>query len=345
MANLRDKLRGEPETPARSSKSPKAAKPMKTGKGGKAPARPQTKSEPAAGPLASLKGLDVNRRLLFASIGIAVLAGLLTLTYLTDISGNIFAGAEKVKVYVATQQLGARQQLDGEMVEVKELPRALLPEGYLAGDQEIAGKITYAPVAKGEILHALRVGGATESTGVAPKLLPTQRGFMFTIDDANGVALVKPDDYVDLTATVQTPDGVLSTEVVQRVRILSIGNRMNPGDAVDAYSNLLTLAVPANKVALLQALKEQGNLGVSLREAGDTTITPPRVSEADLVRYVLGRVRQPAAPRPVVHVQPAQPRTVYVVRPQPRPRPVPVRTAAPRGGIEVYNGTQLIHKK
>ena len=81
------------------------------------------------------------------------------------------------------------------------------------------------------------------------------------------------------------------------------------------YGELITLAVPAEKVALLAALKQQGNLSMSLRAPGDESVTPPEVAEADLMRYVLGTIPK-AAPvvKPVVQ-QPVRP----VQRPQPRP--------------------------
>lgn len=332
MANLRDKLREQPpEKPARTG----AKGSVKTKK------RPTKKEAPKS----LLAGMDVNRKLLLASVGIALLAGLLAVTYLSDLEDGIAGKAEKVSVFVPVEDLPARKQIDESMIEARKFPKGLLPAGAITDAKELVGKITLAPVVKGEVLHKKRVGDASAATGISPKLLANERGFLYVPEGASDIALVKPDDYVDLTATIQTDSGYLSTKVAQRVRVLSVGNRFSNASAESSgeagtYGDLLTLAVPANKVALLAALKEQGNLSLSLREQGDTSVTPPEIPEAELVRYVMGRIPKPQ-PRPV------QPRVIVKERPvivheRPRPRPKPVQ---PKPGIEVYSGTTLIHKK
>ncbi|HEY9856461.1 MAG TPA: Flp pilus assembly protein CpaB [Stenomitos sp.] len=335
MANLRDKLREQPpEKPARAGS-----------KGTVKKKRPAKKEAPKS----LLGGMDVNRKLLFAALGIAVVAGFLAVTYLSDLEDSIGGKAEKVSVFVPTEDLPARKQITESMIEARKFPKGLLPEGAITDQKELIGKITLAPVVKGEVLHKKRIGEASAETGVAPKLQPNERGFLYVPEGASDIALVKPDDYVDLTATIQTDHGYLSTKIAQRVRVLSVGNRFNnaptenTGEA-GAYGDLLTLAVPSNKVALLAALKEQGNLSLSLREQGDTSVTPPEIPEADLVRYVMGRIPQPQAPRPV------QPKVIVKERPvivhdRPKPQPPRPQPVQPKPGIEVYSGTTLIHKK
>lgn len=336
MANLRDKLRGQP--------------PEKPGKGSKGVAKravkPGSRPPVKAAPRASLFGdLDVNRKLLFAALGIAALAGVLAVTYLSDVSDGIMAGGQKVKVYVAVSNLPARKQLDDGMVELRAVPKALLPAGALTDEKDVIGKILLAPVVKGEILHDQRVSDASNATGVAPKLKTNERGFLFVPEGAHDIALVKPDDTVDLTATIQTGNGYLSTKVVQRVRVLSVGNRFSataPGGEEGNFGDLLTLAVPADKVALLTALKEQGNLSLSLREQGDTTITAPEISLQDLERTVMGHIPRPEPKPAPVRVAPAKTVVIRVPTKVYQPRPA---TPAPKPGIDVYSGTTLIHKK
>jgi|GEM_PF-1007289 Flp pilus assembly protein CpaB len=349
MANLRDKLRGQPEKPSGkgSPKNAKVAPKAKPKKGAKAA------PEPTPG---LLSGLDVNRKLLLASGGIALVAGLVAISYLSDLKSGIAGSGQKVKVYVVSQGLPARKQLTADMVSTVEIPRVFLPDGALTDEKDVVGKITLAPVAKGEILSKVRVSDASQETGVTPKLHPNERGFLFQPNGANDIALVKPDDYVDLTATIQTQSGgLLSTKVAQRVRVLSIGNRFSsatPAEGTETYGDLLTLAVPADKVALLAALKQQGNLTIALREQGDTTITPPEIPEKDLVRYVMGHIPPPQ--QPVQHV--VRPVVVHpVVAPHPHvehPHPVVVHHPKPvdpppqhTTGVDVYVGTTQVHKK
>lgn len=336
MANLRDKLREQPpEKPARTG----AKGAVKTRK------RPAAKKE---APKSLFAGMDVNRKLLFASLGIAVVAGLLAVTYLSDLEDGIAGKGEKIEVFVPVQDLPARKQIDESMLEARKFPKGLLPEGAITDQKQLLGKITLAPVVKGEVLHKKRIGEASAETGVAPKLKPNERGFLYVPEGASDIALVKPDDYVDLTATIQTESGYLSTKVAQRVRVLSVGNRFSNEtpqntEGAGAYGDLLTLAVPGNKVALLAALKEQGNLSLSLREQGDTSVTPPEIAEAELVRYVMGRIPKeqprPVQPKVIVRERPV------VVHERPKPQPPRPRPADPKPGIDVYSGTTLIHKK
>lgn len=331
MDNLRNKLRDRAtveEAPVK-SRRPAAAK---KGRG-----KPRRAAEDGAGK--GLGGLDVNRKLLFTALGIAALASLIAVTYLGDLSEGILDGGTKVEVYVPTENIPARRQLDDSMVELKAFPKALLPEGALSEEKDVIGKVTLAPVVKGEVLHAKRLSAANAVTGLAPKLKPNERGFLFVPEGANDLALVKPDDKVDLTATIQTPSGFLSTKIVQKARVMSVGNQFSNQTAAKSedeeteasasrYGELVTLAVPAEKIALLAALKQQGNLSMSLRAPGDESETAPEVSEADLARYVLGTIPRAAAPKPVVPAP--KPKPVVQARPRPvTPRPTP-KPVAPK---------------
>ncbi len=333
MDNLRNKLR------ERTSEEDAPAKPRRAPAGKKGRGKPRRPAEDAGNK--GIAGLDVNRKLLFTALGIAAVASLIAVSYLGDLSEGILDGGTKVEVYVPIDNIPARRQIDDTMVELKKFPKALLPEGALTEEKDVIGKVTMAPVVKGEVLHAKRLSAANAITGVAPKLKPNERGFLFVPDGANDIALVKPDDKVDLTATIQTPNGFLSTKVVQKARVMSVGNQFSNRPAptgeegeseasASRYGELVTLAVPAEKVALLAALKQQGNLSMSLRSPGDESVTPPEVAEADLARYVLGSVPK-AAPvvRPVVQQPKPVQRPVY--RPvQPRPKPVQPKPVQPK---------------
>jgi pilus assembly protein CpaB len=332
--NLRNKLRDRASVEDAPVKARRA--PAKKGRG-----KPRRPAEDSAGK--GIGGLDVNRKLLFTAIGIAALASLIAVTYLGDLSEGILDGGTKVEVYVPTEDIPARRQIDGSMVELKAFPKALLPAGALTEEKDVIGKVALAPVVKGEVLHAKRLSAANAITGLAPKLKPNERGFLFVPEGANDIALVKPDDKVDLTATIQTPSGYLSTKIVQKARVMSVGNQFSnqaapkteDGEseaAASRYGELVTLAVPAGKISLLAALKQQGNLSMSLRAPGDESETPPEVSEADLARYVLGTIPRAAAPKPVT--PPPQPRPVQVrprpAAPPPQPKPVVPKPQLPQ---------------
>ncbi|MBM3270544.1 MAG: Flp pilus assembly protein CpaB, partial [Candidatus Sericytochromatia bacterium] len=303
MADLRDKLRAREQGPASAGKS---AKPRNAAV---RKADPPIKAKTAAMSVLT----DVNRRLLFAAAGIAGLAGLVAVMYLSDLAAGITGEGAKVPVWTVKKALPARHQLTEADLAVKQVPKALLAEGFLKEGDPAVGQITLAPMARGEVVLQVRVAKAGALTGIAPKLQPSERGFVYIPDGLQDVPLVKPEDTVDLIATLPEPgtERVISTPVLQKVRVLSVGDRFTneSTDSAPIGNAAITLAVPAAKVSLLSILKQAGNLHFALRAPGDTADSPTRISEADIERMVMGHVPRPAAPRAA-----AAPRSRPVVR-------------------------------
>ena len=345
MADLRDKIR------AREGKGSGGSAAKSRGPAGRR-SEPTVKAQSA--PKAS--ALDVNRKLLFAAAGIAALAGLVAVMYLSDLAWGIAGEGAKVSVWTVKEGLPARHQLTEDDLEVKEIPKAFLAEGYLKKDDTAVGQITRTALVKGEVVLAARVGKPGGEFGAAPMLRANERGFVYVPDGLQEVPLVKPDDTVDLIATLPEPgtQRVISTPVLQKVRVLSVGDRFTneSTDSAPIGNSAISLAVPSGKITLLTILKQAGNLNFALRAPGDTSESPSRIPESELERLVMGQVPRAVAPRPVAVYQPrprpaARPRVVYE-RPAPRPvavqpRPVqvqprPVQQRPPQ--IEIYNGSQ-----
>lgn len=328
MTDLRDKIRSRESPKKPSSKRPLAP----------------TKSLPSA-----FGALDVNKKLLVAAGGIAALAALVAVTYLSDLSAGIAGQGAKVAVFTAKENLPARHLIEEADLEIKEIPKAFLAEGYFGKDQPLPGKVTIAPLAKGEIVLALRVSIPGALTGIAPKLRNNERGFVYLPDGLQEVPLVKPDDTIDLIATLPEPgtQRLISTPVLQHVRVLAVGDRFSneATESVSAGNAAITLAVPAARVTLLTVLKQAGNLHFSLRAVGDVADSPQRITDAELERMVMGQIARPVYRAPAAAPRPAAP--VYHPRPRPAARPQPYRPvqAAPRPQkpqprVEIYNGSQ-----
>lgn len=323
MANLRDKLRDR-QPPRKGSN------------------RGRSKAAPAPGP-----GLEYNPRLLMIAAGIAGLAALLAVFYLLDISAGIAGRGAKKEVWVTRQALAARHQITAADVKERAVPLNFLADGYLPKDDSPVGKVTLAPLARGEILLEVHVADAGQATGVTPMLKADERGFVLVPSTSQDAPLVKPDDRVDLIATLPESGNsrqMISTQVLQRVRVLSVGDRMSSDASASgdpqANGGALTLAVPADKVALLTILKQEGNLHIDLRAPGDDTIVTPAIPESQIAALVMGQI-----PRPKPHIQapPPRPRVItqyvtHVIKVR-APRPV-VRPRPRQPTIQIYNGTQ-----
>ncbi|HBN09748.1 MAG TPA: Flp pilus assembly protein CpaB [Cyanobacteria bacterium UBA8530] len=311
--------------------------------------RRKKKLKPKAKKETVIAGLDVNRKMLIAALSIAGIASLLAITYLSSAGDKIMAGAAKIDVVVPAKDIPARTQISEGMLEVRSMPQGFLPKGYLGKKDDVVGKVALTNLVKEEVLLDIRVSPPSAMTGIAPKLLPNERAFILDLGEASELALIKPDDHLDLIANISDPtEKLISTPILQMVRVLSVGDRFstmaspNPRDE-GLGSGTLTLGIPASKVPLMTVLKKQGKLSVALRPLGDVEIRPPEIPEAEIVRLVMGRVPPKTVVRPIV----AQPTVVYRPQPtrtriirvlQPRPQPIAKPKPKPHVGIEVFKG-------
>jgi Flp pilus assembly protein CpaB len=350
MADLRDKIRAREGTPEAKSSGKAGGKAGGKAKASSRRGEAEVKNLDSSGP-----ALDVNRKLLFAAAGVAALAGLVAVMFLSDKTAEIAGKGAKVSVWTVRETLPARHELTEDDLVAREIPKAFLNDGYMAEDTPAVGLITLSPIAKGEVLNGIRIGKASGLTGIAPKLRANQRGFVYVPNGLQEVPLVKPDDMVDLIAALPEPgtERIISTTVLQKVRVMSVGDRFTneATDSAPMGNSAISLAVPAHKVALLTILQQAGNLHFSLRAPGDTSDSPVRISEAEIERLVMGHVPRPPRPQAAA----PQPRVRQVVRtqfverraPAPRPAYVAPRQAAPPPQpaprprqIEIYTGSQ-----
>lgn len=342
MSDLRAKLRRpEGDEPADAGASASGGKALRRSKAPAARGGRQAKASARPG---ILEGLDVNRRLLLAAGGLAAVAALLAVTYLSDASARIAGAGAKVKVWVVARDLPARHALAEGDVEEREVPAVYLAGPHVTADKTVLGRVTTTPLWPGEVLLEGRAVPAGAATGVTPRIGRGERGFIYVPDGLQDVPLVRPDDRVDLVATVPEAEGsgrLVSRPVVHGARVIGVGDRFTAEatESATGPSGAITLAVPQGRVQLLAVLAEAGRLHFILRAAGDTGAgAQPDIRE--LERLVLGQVSRPTAPRP------APPRTVVrVVRaPAPAPRVVRVQAPAPRPPVrraptvEIYNG-------
>lgn len=280
------------------------------------------------------KGSEIDRRFLLGAAACAGLASLLAVSYLSQAGGRLVAAGSLVTVLVPTHDVAARIRLTADDVTQRRIPRSYLPHDVLMVPQEAVGKVALVPLEQGEVLMPGLLSDPGPATGIAPKLDPGERGFLLDGTDADSLALIKPDDHVDLIATVPEPGDsrLIPATVLQDVRVLSVGDRMSP-DAPPSGNSTLTLAVPADKIGLLTVLKQQRILHVALRSLGDDTRTSSAISPSEVEQMVLGSLPTPTPiPQPV-----ETPRVVIIHEPVYRTHPHPHHTQSPQE-IEVITG-------
>lgn len=244
--------------------------------------------------------LEVNRKMLMISLGIAALASFLSMAYLKGIAEPLRSKSRLIKVVALTQDVPARTQLTEKMLTIKEIPADYLPDGTLEykPNLELLGQVTLTSLYKGEILHSKRISLPTTDTGITTVIPDAHRAITIRTDNAS---LIQPStserkEYVDVLATIPDPNPVrrgklITIPLLQRVMVLAVGDHLTPGDqqASAAPSNHITLAVPEDRVSVMVTLGEKGNFKVIPRAPEDTSTIREKYTIQEIEDALQGR--------------------------------------------------------
>lgn len=204
-----------------------------------------------------------------------------------------------VSVVVATQDVPIDTLLEAKMVEVQEVPEKFVQPYAAKTPSDVAGKMTSAPLAKGEqiLLNKLRRPEEMIRTTTLSSVMPKgKRAITIGVDTLTGVGgFVQPGDTVDILWTLNVPGPkeqgpqVVTLTLFQGIPVLATGPRMTPsrppaateeaktsGDKLEKPFTV-TLALSPQETALLSFARQQGALQLSLRSSREEE---PRVAVA-----------------------------------------------------------------
>jgi Flp pilus assembly protein CpaB len=143
------------------------------------------------------------------AVGLAVVAALLTVFYVSNYKKSVNSGAETVTVLVAARDIPigllGSQVISEKMLATKEIPRQAAVAGSISRPEEISGLIATQPTYIGEQVSARRFGPLSEA-GVRTQLKGTYRAMQFK-GDPNQIlsGVLRPGDHVDVVASVPWP--------------------------------------------------------------------------------------------------------------------------------------------
>ncbi|MGV3522843.1 MAG: Flp pilus assembly protein CpaB [Candidatus Sericytochromatia bacterium] len=282
--------------------------------------------------LKRFKHLEVNRKMLLVSLGVAALASFLSMAYLKGIAEPLKGKSKMVKVITLTQDVPARTELTEKMLEIKEVPVAYLPEGVLEyqPNLKLLGQVTLTGLYKGEVIHTKRISLPNQETGITTVIPEGHRAMTIR---TNNAGLINPStrdrkEYIDLMATIPDPNPVrrgrvITLPMLQRAMVLAVGNQLSTSQADGASAapsggsgnTTITLAVPEDRVSLMVMLEEKGDFKVIPRSPDDTSTLPEKYTVQEIEDALQGKFEAvPAAsestpePAPAVEaVAPAAP--------------------------------------
>lgn len=202
-------------------------------------------------------------------------------------------------VVVALQPIRARSAITIDAIGVKDWPEAALPPGaqFFEKTEEITNTLALIDIYPGQIILKPMVidkkqAGEIGTRSNAAFVIPTGKVAMaFGISEITGVAgALQAGDYVDVlltlqasslpTQTVRAGTTVAGTEglpvtqlMLQNVLVLQVGNwTSGTGQGQGDPATSITLALDRQDALALKAAREQGEIDLVLRRAGDTQI-------------------------------------------------------------------------
>ena len=253
------------------------------------------------------KQLEVNRKMLIVSLGVAALASFLSMAYLKGIAEPLKGQSRMVKVVTLAQDVPARTELSEKMLEIKDVPAAYIPEGALEykPNLQLLGQVTTTALYKGEILHSQRISLPNQEAGITTVIPAKHRAMTVR---TNNAALIHPStrdrkEYIDLIASIPDPNPVrqgklITYPILQRALVLAVGNQLSDSErnASSAPSTTITLAVPEERVNLMVMLEEKGDFKVIPRSPDDESILPEKYTITEIEDAMQGRFEAAAPP-------------------------------------------------
>ena len=235
------------------------------------------------------------------------------------------------QVVVAKVNIPPRTRIQESMLQLKQLPVEMVPEGSITSFKDILDVQVKVSIFAGDILTIQKVFAEKNDEGFIATIPLDCRAISISVNDITGVAgFAKPGDYVDLLLVEKSQYSATTNVLLQNVQLLSINKDMT-GTTVLSDGNvtsttainnptIATFALHPEDVLKLVSASKLGEIYMSLRPS------KPHNMYTGEVEYTIESIN---APRP---------------EPQPEPAPAPAQNplpAIPSNGAPVMPLPQL----
>lgn len=242
---------------------------------------------------------------------------------------------EKTSVVVAKVNIPPRTRIQDTMLQMKELPVDLVPEGAIKSFDDVLNVQVKVSIFAGDVLTIQKVFTDKSAEGFVGTIPPGCRAISINVNEVTGVAgFAKPGDFVDLLLVEKSDYSVTTSVLLQNVPLLSVNQDMgdsmvNTGGSAISNPTIATFALhPEDAMKLISASK-LGEIYMSLRPADSQGIY------SGAVEYTIESINSPNKPVPAESI-PAIPENTPVM---PLPE-LPLTPAAPT--IEIIQGDQIV---
>lgn len=185
----------------------------------------------------------------------------------------------QVRVVVAARDMPLGTLLRPTDIKLLAYPESGVPKGAILDKKAALNHALLFPLSTNEPVIASRLSSITGTEGISATIEPGYRAVAVAITDVSGVAgLIQPNSRVDVLFTrTGTVDEASTSTILQDVKVLSTGHFVPTGQTVDARtprSPVVTLLLTPADAAKLELAKNQGRIGLSLRNPLDTSADP-----------------------------------------------------------------------
>ena len=223
--------------------------------------------------------------LLISAVVIAALGAILVFAFASNAKEAAFAGAEPVKVLVATEDIpaGTSGSQVGESTELTSLPDASVPDDALSDLTSVESLLTSAPVYKGQVLIPSQFAGADNTTAFTRPAGTVARSV--ELEAPQRVAdFVTPGSEVAIYAVVKTSEfsgedeGTVSNLLLPRVKVVAVAQSTlarteteEDSEDEDVSKAVLTVAVDNEQAKRLALAYSAGELHFALLDSDSKT--------------------------------------------------------------------------
>lgn len=196
--------------------------------------------------------------------------------YFKKIENTYKASDNYVQVAVAKVIIPARQVITDQMVDFTEMPANYASPGVLGKPDEVIGKMSRSDIFPGEQIIKNKITSSNDpGEGLAMIVEPGRRAVTVPVNDVTGVAgLLKPGDHIDLLGTLTVNDQVITSTIIQNIKILAVNKSTSASGEKQAQAGLLTLSVDPFEAQHLTLTLEKGSIRILLRTPADETKVP-----------------------------------------------------------------------
>jgi pilus assembly protein CpaB len=235
-----------------------------------------------------LDRLNINKKMFFVAVGMALVASILVINYLNSLSAEKLYNSELVTVLVAKKEIPEKKVLTKDDLAKLEIPKKFVlkdavilnnPDAY----KDYLGKIALTTIYPNEQIISKRFVSEKDSPWISPIVPINHRAINI---NSKSLSYIKPSDHVDIIISIPNPKNKnqkINTPILQNALVLAVDGKLkvSPDDPFTS-GNTITVAIPNNLVYIFSLLQDKAEFQLVLRRDEDNTVLESKYSLKDI---------------------------------------------------------------